>query len=330
MIPSFRRQISFPRFPLHREMMQNPGFLPVCAVALLVAARAFAQAPPAVGQSAAKQEVKQQAKQVSPSTPASASARPETISVPNDLLTVQEGQIPIILSAPHGGLLPIPGAEPRKGEGLQPGPSGYQTVRDVNTDRLALALSAAIEAKMGQKPYLVVAKFARKYADVNRPSTIGYESPAAKPVYEAYHQTLTRFCREVQQKWGRGLVLDIHGQGVSRDTIFRGTGNGKSLSLLVERYGVKARNGPESFAGLLTARGCKIIPMNDSPEHSGFTGGYITLTYGSRNYGMDAIQLEFGGDYTNKDKRKDTATKLAEAIADFARLYLPEKIRDTR
>ena len=241
------------------------------------------------------------------------------------MITIQEGQLPIILSAPHGGQLAIVGAETRKGAGLEEGPSGFRTVRDVNTDRLALALSAAIEAKTGKKPYLVVAKFARSYADVNRPPTIGYEAPSAKPVYELYHQTLARFSRDVRQKWGRGLLLDIHGQGAKRDTIFRGTGDGKSVGLLVERYGVKARSGPESFAGALAAKGCKIFPTDDSREQSGFTGGYITLTYGSREHGMDAIQLEFGGDYTNKDKRKDTAEKLADALADFSHLYLPAK-----
>ena len=240
-----------------------------------------------------------------------------------NLITIQEGQLPIILSAPHGGQLPIPGADARKGAGLEAGPSGFRTVRDVNTDRLALALCAALEAKTGNKPYLVMAKFAREYADVNRPSSIGYEAPGAKPVYDLYHGTLERFCREVRQKWGRGLLLDIHGQGSKRDTIFRGTGDGKSVSLLVERYGIKARSGPESFGGLLAATGVKIFPTDESREQSGFTGGYITLTYGSRKAGMDAIQLEFGGDYTNKDGRKNTADKLADAIIEFSRLYLP-------
>lgn len=284
----------------------------------------FALAVSSTGAQEPKEGAKQEGTKPEPqSSPVIEPAHSGQANYVTDLITIQEGQIPIILSAPHGGQLSISGADARRGAGLQAGPSGFQTVRDVNTDRLALALSAALEAKTGKKPYLVVAKFARQYADVNRPSTIGYEAPSAKPVYEEYHGSLERFCSEVKQKWGRGLLLDIHGQGSKRDTIFRGTGDGKSLSLLVERYGVKGRSGPESFAGLLAARGCKIFPTDDSREQSGFTGGYITLTYGSRKVGMDAIQLEFGGDYTNKDKRKDTADKLADTIIEFARLYLP-------
>ncbi len=284
---------------------------------LLAIAPTGAQEP----KTGAKPEEAKAALKSSPAIAPASNAQTKSIM---ELITIQEGQIPIILSAPHGGDQPIPGADARNGAGLEAGPSGFRTVRDVNTDRLALALSAALEAKTGKKPYLVVAKFARRYADVNRPPTIGYEAPGAKPAYDAYHETLARFCGEVKQKWGRGLLLDIHGQGAKRDTIFRGTGNGKSLGLLVERYGEKARSGPESFAGLLAARRCKIFPTDDSKEQSGFTGGYITLTYGSRKVGMDAVQLEFGGDYTDKDKRKDTADKLADAIIEFARLYLPQ------
>jgi N-formylglutamate amidohydrolase len=249
----------------------------------------------------------------------------EPAAVPTDLITSQEGQLPIILSAPHGGVLPVPGVPERKGECLPKGAGGFVTVRDVNTDRLALALAEAIETKMGKKPYLVMAKLSRKHIDVNRPATMAYESPGARPVYESYHETLARFCKAVQRTYGRGLLLDLHGQAAARDTIFRGTKNGMTVKLLVERFGEKAHNGPESLFGLVAAQGCKVFPdpREGGKERQGFTGGHIVQTYGShQGYGIDAMQFEFGGDYTDRVKIKSTAAKLADAIDAYAKRYL--------
>ncbi len=248
--------------------------------------------------------------------------------VSSDLVAIQEGQLPIILSAPHGGMGTIPGVPERKGEGLATGPSGFFTGRDTGTEELALQIGKAIEAKMGKKPHFVIARFHRKYIDANRPPEIAYESPKAKPVYDAYHAALARACKEVQEKFGRGLLLDVHGQGTEADTIFRGTQNGKTVALLVQRFGEKAHNGPQSFFGLLAEHGCKVHPEGGDKEQAGFTGGYIVRTYGSsEGYAIDAIQLEFGGAYRTKERRHDTAGKIAGAVAAFAKLYLPASPR---
>jgi N-formylglutamate amidohydrolase len=243
-------------------------------------------------------------------------------------VATQEGVLPIILSAPHGGLAAIPGVPPRKGEGIPKGPKGFFTGRDTGTEQLTYALAAAVEAKLGKKPYFVVAKFHRKFLDPNRPAALAYEDARARPMYDHYHQTLARYCRDVQKAYGRGLLLDVHGQGAAPDTIFRGTKNGQTVTLLVQRYGIKAQNGPQSFFGLLAAQGFKVHPLDDGKEQAGFTGGYIVQTYGShQGYGIDAIQLEFGGTYRAKERIKDTAARVADVIAAYRKLYLPQAPR---
>ena len=243
-----------------------------------------------------------------------------------DFVHTQEGALPILLSAPHGGVGVIPGVPERKGEGLKKGPSGFVTGRDTNTDLLALEIAALLEARTGKKPYYVIAKFSRKYIDANRPADIAYEHPKAKPVYDHYHQLLDRYCAQVQKRYGKGLLLDVHGQGSANDTIFRGTKDGKTVKLLIERHGPSAQVGPRSFFGLLAKEGCKVFPTDDSQERAGFTGGFIVQHHGShQGHGIDAIQLEFGGDYRAKGKLKDTAAKVVGAIEAFAKIYLPEK-----
>lgn len=243
----------------------------------------------------------------------------------SDLVTVQEGKLPVILSAPHGGTRDVPGAAERKGEGLPVGGSGFFAGRDTNTEELAHATAAAIEKKMGQKPYLVVARFHRKYIDANRPPEIAYESPKAKPTYDAYRLTLAAYCRAVKKTYGRGLLLDIHGQGVMKDMVIRGTKDGKTVGLLIRRFGEQAHTGPESFFGLLAANGCKVFPEKLSDkEYASLNGGNIVQTYGNGDYGLDAIQLEFGGDFREKAKLNDTAEKVAATVEKFAKLYLTD------
>ena len=244
----------------------------------------------------------------------------------SDLVTTQEGMLPVILSAPHGGTKDVPAVAPRKGEGLPVGSSGFFVGRDTNTEELAHAIASAIEKKTGKKPYLVVAKFHRKYIDANRPPEIAYEDARAKPTYDAYRQTLAAYCRAVKKTYGRGLLLDNHGQGVMKDAVIRGTKDGKTVALLIQRYGEKAHTGPNSFFGLLSANGCKVFPEKlADKEYATLNGGNIVQTYGTGDYGIDAIQLEFGGDFREKAQLTDTADKVAATVEKFATLYLSDK-----
>ncbi|MFN5275129.1 MAG: hypothetical protein ACK5E3_18155 [Planctomycetota bacterium] len=241
-----------------------------------------------------------------------------------ELVMVSEGTLPIVLSAPHGGTLKIAGVDVRQGQGMATGPSGFFTGRDGGTSELAVAVAQALEKQTGKKPYMVVSKAHRKYLDPNRPSEIAYEDSDAAPVYQRYHGTLQRYCKEVLQKYRTGLLLDIHGQGSSSKTVYRGTGNGKTVVRLKERFGESAHSGDQSFFGMLNRFGWQVYPYPaDGKEQSGFTGGYIVQTHGShRPSGLDAIQLEFGSEYRDKENRSKTADVLTQAIIEYMREYI--------
>ena len=253
-----------------------------------------------------------------------ASLAEEKPIVPADFITVQKGDLPIIFSAPHGGVMPIPGVPERKGEGMKTGGAGFFAGRDENTELLAAAIARAVESRLGKKPYFVIARFHRKFVDANRPPEIAVEHPRAREVYDAYRSTLAEFCDDVQKRFGRGLLIDVHGQASARDTVFRGTHNGATDALLAKLSGEKIHAGPQSLAGLLVARGIQMKPADTSPEASGFTGGDIVRTYG-RHEGIGAVQFEFGMDFRAKEAIPAAAGKVADAIADFAKLYLLEK-----
>ncbi len=247
----------------------------------------------------------------------------------NQFVATQLGDLPIILSAPHGGSLDLPGVPARKGDGMETGAAGFFTGRDSGTDELTHAVADAIERQFGHRPYVVTSRAHRRYLDPNRPAAIAYEDPKAKPIYDYYHATLAEYCRQITERFHGGILLDIHGQGSRRDTVFRGTKNGLTVTNLRGRFGELSHSGPKSLFGLLQSRGWTVHPANlsgDDPsgkEQSGFTGGYIVQTYGSHKARpIDAIQLEFGADYRVPSRRSQTAEVLSDALAEYATTYL--------
>ncbi len=244
---------------------------------------------------------------------------------PEDFVTVQKGTLPIIISAPHGGRKKVPNVPERVGTGL----TNFQTVRDENTAELVEKLVAEIEKLLGAKPWVVIARFERKYLDVNRSREQGYESDKAKPYYDAYHDPLAVACKAVKEKHGRGILLDIHGQAAFTGAICRGTQNLKTVKLLKDRDGMAAIRGKNSVLGRLEKLGYKVLPPGDAEEtakeESKFTGGYIVTNYGSHTaFAIDAIQLELGTDLRAKDKYATTAKDLADAVRVFHDAYLKD------
>ena len=59
----------------------------------------------------------------------------------------------------------------------------------------------------------------------------------------------------------------------------------------------------------------------DGKEQAGFTGGHIVRAYGShRSDGIDAIQLELGGNHRKTAVRERIAGEMADAIAEHIEL----------
>jgi N-formylglutamate amidohydrolase len=141
-----------------------------------------------------------------------------------------------------------------------------------------------------------------------------------KRFYDAYHRALAAGA-QVRATFGRGLLLDIHGQGRGRRHP-PGTNNGRAVAQLVRRYGGGART--RSIFGL-QGKGYRIIPpLVAGAREDQLDGGYTVQTYGSGRGGtMDAIQLEFGAELRKTKNLDKTASDVAAAVAEFAKEYLP-------
>jgi N-formylglutamate amidohydrolase len=258
--------------------------------------------------------------------PASAKA------IPSDpLVDVQRGTIPIIICAPHGGREAIPGVPPRKNRPVNPpkGTPNWVTGTDVNTHELAEGIVAELEKRLGGKPYFVMARFQRKFIDPNRASEHSYEVPEAKFYYDAYHDTIAEYCREVQKKWGTGLVIDVHGQASFKDQILIGTVGGETVKLLIERHGRGALVGQDGLVGMMLDAGTKVKPDLNSENlnvAAGLNGGYTVQTYGSHQpTALEAVQFEYGSNYRVKENIAKSAEDTAEGVAAFYKAYIVRK-----
>ncbi len=245
-------------------------------------------------------------------------------AAPDDLLRLEPGGLPLVISAPHGGALEIPGSAPRRGEGLERKPGGFVIARDGGTEELAALVADALERRLGARPWLVVNRAHRRFMDPNRRPEEAFEDEAAGAVYRRYHDFLTDACTTMRARHGTGLVIDFHGQGSAAGTVFRGTGNGLSTALLVRRFGPRAVVGAESLFGELRQRGVVVHPGPlDGVEQAGFTGGYITKHYGAAGgFDVAAVQLEFGASYRAAPVRGDVAEVVADAITAHAVTFL--------
>jgi N-formylglutamate amidohydrolase len=248
---------------------------------------------------------------------------PAGSALAGDLVLAEAGELPVILAAPHGGRGDVPGCAERT-------PTGARFVNrpDENTDRLAQDIAAELKRLTGKAPYLVVARFHRKFIDANRRPDEAYGAAGCQAGYDDYHAAIRRFIDEMRAKHPRAMLFDVHGQAAYRDSILRGTRHGVTVEQLLARAGAAAVTGPVSVFGQFAAMGYRIAPPNDtSPtdrvETRNYTGGHTVELYGSHNAdGIDAMQLEFGRDLRDRAVIDRTAKDTARAIAAFYERFL--------
>lgn len=242
--------------------------------------------------------------------------------VPADpLIDVQRGTLAIVITAPHGGGADVPNVPLRVNRDA----FRFVTGMDQNTSRLAHGMAQELEKRLGAKPYFVTARFHRKFIDANRAAEHAYESPAAKPYYDGYHDTIAEFCREILKNNGTGLLIDVHGQAIYKDDILVGTVGGTTVPLLRERFGAEALVGKTGMVGELQAAGLRTMPaLNAANFHvPKFDGGFTVQNYGSHKpSGLEAIQFEFGSNYRATERVDDTARRAAAAVEGFYRRYM--------
>lgn len=257
----------------------------------------------------------------------------------SDMMKVSSGDIPLVISAPHGGTL-TPNEIPDRSC------SGITTVRDRNTTELADEIKYQMKQDFGVEPYVVSALIHRRKIDLNRDvelATCGHE--LGKDVWEVYHSKIEEAIQSAVEEYGRVIFIDLHGHGheiqrlelgylLSNEELRESYEGSEETDRLSEKSSFKnliSANPEREFQDLLTGErafgtimeneGVPAVPsMQDPfpyPGEAYFNGGYNTRRYTSDDY-SDVfgwqIEANFSGVRDSDESRNAFAKAFSKAI----------------
>ena len=186
------------------------------------------------------------------------------------------GDIPVLIAVPHDGDLDRPGLPPRF-----PPIDG----RDVGTRNISTALEEALREGAGQ-PYLVVQKLRRSYVDTNRDRARAYQHPLGREVYDTFHQQIERFAEEIRDRFGDGVLLDMHGNPRLPKDVYLGTYAGAALTETAAGQAFE-----DDLRQALRAAGYEVPPRDETPEV--FGGDFIVDRHGAKARSpLSAVMIE--------------------------------------
>lgn len=256
---------------------------------------------------------------------------------------VENGSIPLVLIAPHGGDLAPADVPDRTCTGCVLG-------NDTNTRALALAIAAAFEVRVNRRPFLVVNRLTRRKFDGNRDllEATGGHLPL-EPFWNLYQERIDSAVAGARRVHPRALVIDLHGHGhavprleigyLTSATSLRladsllGPMVGQSSIAGLNRTAVSGDSGavllrgPRALGSRFRALGFPSVPSDFDPAplvgQDYFNGGYNTVRRGSVTGGaVDAIQIETH--YTGVRDTPESRFAFAEAFVTAVLAYLQD------
>ena len=218
----------------------------------------------------------------------------------NQFIEFHQGNVPLILSIPHGGDLKY-FAIPDRINGI--------LGKDSKTIELGKELINYIE-KYHRKsnnsiisPSYVISLIHRSKIDFNREEIDAFnqKSYEARFIYNFYHQKLNEFISTNLQAFNSSFLIDIHGfernkrpEGYRDVDLVLGSNNLGTLyafPIPKKHWGKNIRG---KIVKAFNKEGILIAPGHHLRKEYVLTGGYITTKYGASNIlNSQSIQIEF-------------------------------------
>jgi autotransporter-associated beta strand protein len=253
------------------------------------------------------------------------------------------GDLPIIVSAPHGGTLTPSEIPDRDCTGI----SDCSTTTDSYLDDLAAKIRTEVQNRVGHAPHVIICHLKRTKVDCNREIDVGAMSNVwAMVAWNEFQDFIAAAKTAVSNQYGKGFYLDLHGHGhtIQRlelgyllsatqlgysDTTLNSTyyENQSSMRTLSQQSPLtfpQLLRGTNSFGALIDAEGYPAVPSPDIPNPGTdpyFNGGYNTDQHTSVHGGtISGLQIE-----SNMTGVRDTSanrTAYAQALARVFETYL--------
>jgi hypothetical protein len=247
------------------------------------------------------------------------------------------GELPLVLSAPHGGDQK-PTEIPDRTYGV--------TGADRATRELALQIRETIKAQTGFYPHIILTHLHRSKLDPNREIVEAAQGdPESERAWWEFQTFIDEAGQLVEETFGEALYIDLHGHGhdiqrlelgyllsssdlANTNEVLSGPSfiNKSSFRALGQGAGVNFADlirGPLSLGSLLEIEGIPTVPSQNQPNPGSnpfFSGGYNTAQHGSRDGGsVSGVQIEcnYTGVRDTASNRKALAEALGRALATF-------------
>ena len=253
------------------------------------------------------------------------------------------GNLPIILSSPHGGDLQ-PSSIPDRNC------SGCVYLKDSWTKEITEGVYNKIVSETGCYPHVIINLLHRKKFDANRDIIDAADgNPTVEIAWQTYHNFIDSAKNQIVEDYGRGLFLDIHGHAHTIQRIELGYLLSKNelqlqdttlnTNIYIEESSIRALveeniqnfshsellRGNYSFGTIMDDKGFPCVPSSSDPFPQGsepyFSGGYNTQRHSSRNNNgeIDGIQIEM-----NQSIRFDSIMR--EMLVDSLNLSINEYV----
>lgn len=254
------------------------------------------------------------------------------------------GDLPFILSAPHGGR-----EKPEQIPNRDAGTFAF----DIGTQELARAIAKEIHEQTGHWPHIIICRISRRKIDCNREIVEACAgNKQAEAIWHDWHRFIGAAREQVARDFGRGLYIDLHGHGHKVAQLEMGylhsaedfdvtdqALNGSQYFAASSLQGLIALNrrpyaelvrGDFALGTLLADRGFPATPSKQRPKPTVpyFRGGYNTVRYGREGGMIAGLQIETNskGVRDNDVSRAKFAKALTESLQIFFEAQLGVKL----
>ena len=240
-----------------------------------------------------------------------------------DYIEFKNGNIPLVVSVPHGGMLECNDIPKRLTGILGIDKGTIELTRDIIDN---LKFIADKHGLVGKEPSYIMSNVRRNKIDLNRPEDEAHDvnSSLAGQIYQFYHQKLRHLVMENLKTFHYSLLIDIHGferhkrpPGYRDVDIILGTDNLKSMfstPVLKKDWNKNIRG---KIINKFLEMDIPIAPGRQRREEYVLTGGFTVLRYGASQIpNSQAIQIEFSDRirYQDKNLKRTVVSSLAEVL----------------
>lgn len=280
----------------------------------------------------------------------------EVISYENNWIEIIVGDMPLVISVPHGGFMEPESIPDRDCKGV--GNGRFVKGVDGNTIETARAIQAAFQEIYNKTPYIVISNIARTKVDQNRDMDLAAcSNELANRAWFNFHNGIDTALAAAVHEFGQAVFIDLHGHGhknqrlelgyalTSNDLMktYNSKGSPESFSdrsslqnLLKENSEADFKEllwGKNAFGTLMQNEGIPAVPaMQDiypAEDEKFFSGGFTVRRYTGSDYpNVFGWQVECNrrGIRDTEENRKIFAESFSKAMQQFMKSNMNYKL----